>query len=57
VVGVEGDLGTIEVGNLADLVILDGDPRSDIRNTRRIRAVMQSGRWVERAGILARSKK
>jgi Tol biopolymer transport system component len=56
VVGAERDLGTVEVGKWADLIILDADPLSDIRNTRRIRAVMQSGRWVDRAAILAQSQ-
>jgi Tol biopolymer transport system component len=33
----------------ADLVILDADPTADIRNTRRIRTVMQGGRLVDSA--------
>ncbi|HTI65679.1 MAG TPA: amidohydrolase family protein [Gemmatimonadaceae bacterium] len=51
IIGVERDLGTIEPGKLADLVILDANPLTDIRNTRRIAAVIQGGRVVDRAGI------
>jgi len=36
-------LGTIEEGKLADLVILDGDPLADIRNTRKIYKVIRGG--------------
>jgi imidazolonepropionase-like amidohydrolase len=45
------DLGTIAVGKVADLVVLDADRMADIRNTRRIRAVVQGGRVVDRARI------
>ena len=38
------ELGTIEAGKLADLVVLDADPTENIANTRRIRAVVQGGR-------------
>jgi hypothetical protein len=41
------DLGTLELGKAADLVILNADPREDIRNTQKIAAVMQSGRLYE----------
>ena len=44
VIGRQADLGTIEPGKIADLVVLDRDPRTDIRNTLAIHAVMQSGR-------------
>jgi len=54
VVGAEQDLGTIAVGKWADLVIVDANPVQDIRNTRRIWAVMQEGRVVDRAALLAR---
>jgi Tol biopolymer transport system component len=46
IVGAEGELGTIERGKWADLVLLDADPSADIRNTRRIRAVMLAGRLL-----------
>lgn len=37
------ELGTIEVGNIADLVLLDANPLLDIRNTKRIRVVVANG--------------
>ncbi|MGH9244824.1 MAG: amidohydrolase family protein [Acidimicrobiales bacterium] len=44
--GVERELGTIEGGKLADLVVLDGDPTDDIAAVRRVVAVMKGGAWV-----------
>ena len=40
------DYGTIENGKVADLLILDGDPSADIKNTRKIFAVYKAGRKV-----------
>ena len=40
--------GIIEAGKLADLVLLDANPLLDIRNTRRIAAVIADGRLVSR---------
>ncbi len=39
------DLGTIEQGKLADLVLLEADPLADIKNTRKIAAVVVNGQW------------
>lgn len=47
----EKEIGTIEEGKWADLVILDADPLEDIRNTRRIWRVIQGGRVVDRAAL------
>jgi imidazolonepropionase-like amidohydrolase len=46
--GMEDSLGTVAPGRLADLVLLDASPLSDIRNVRKIRAVLQQGRVVRR---------
>jgi hypothetical protein len=46
-----GTEGTIEPGRRADLVILDADPLADIRNTRRISAVVQGGRLRMRSDL------
>jgi len=45
------DLGTVERGKLADLVLLDGNPLEDIANTRKIRAVVLAGRYLNRAAL------
>jgi imidazolonepropionase-like amidohydrolase len=42
-IGLAQDLGSLEPGKLADLVILDKNPLSDIRNTNTVRFVMKNG--------------
>mgnify|MGYP006171025255 FL=1 len=41
------DLGTVEGGKLADLVVLDADPLADIHHTARIRWVVKNGELFE----------
>ena len=41
--GYAKDVGSLEAGKLADLVILDADPTHDIRNTEKIHRVMLGG--------------
>lgn len=41
--GLEAEIGTVEPGKRADLVLLEADPRVDIRNTRRLAVIVQRG--------------
>jgi hypothetical protein len=45
--GMRDSLGTVARGRLADLVLLDANPLLDIRNTRRIAAVVANGRLYD----------
>jgi hypothetical protein len=56
ILGADKDLGTVEVGKWADLILLDADPLVDIRNTRRIWQVVHYGRLVDRPAILKSMK-
>jgi imidazolonepropionase-like amidohydrolase len=46
---VEQQLGTIQQGQRADLLVLNADPLTDIRNTRQIHSVWIGGRQLPRA--------
>jgi hypothetical protein len=51
VVGVDDDLGSIEPGKLADLIVVDGDPTTNISDIRRVVTVVKDGRVYDPAAI------
>jgi cytosine/adenosine deaminase-related metal-dependent hydrolase len=54
--GLEATMGTVETGKVADLLVLDANPLTDIRNTQRIHAIVTRGKLItaqQRAKILA----
>lgn len=51
-IGVDKELGSIERGKLADLLLLAADPVSDIRNTVRIEAVYKGGKIIDLTALL-----
>jgi imidazolonepropionase-like amidohydrolase len=46
-IGMDGDLGSLEAGKLADLLVLDANPLEDIRNSESIRYTMVNGRLYD----------
>jgi imidazolonepropionase-like amidohydrolase len=49
--GKDKDMGTIQKGKLADLVLLDANPLDDIHNTMKINSVVVNGRLLDRPAI------
>ena len=45
--GLQRDVGSLESGKLADLIVFDRNPLADIRNTESIRYVMKNGELFE----------
>jgi imidazolonepropionase-like amidohydrolase/Tol biopolymer transport system component len=50
-IGFGKELGSLEVGKLADLLVIDANPLDDIRNTARIAQVMKNGRLYDAATL------
>ena len=49
--GYAKDVGSLEPGKLADLVVLDADPTVDIRNSEKVSQVMLGGRLYDAATL------
>jgi len=46
--GIEEDVGTIEPGKQADMIVLSDNPVEEINNTKKIEAVINNGQLIER---------
>ncbi len=51
------DAGTIKPGAIADLVLINGNPLTDITNTKKVEGVMVRGKWLSKSEIEAGLKK
>jgi imidazolonepropionase-like amidohydrolase len=50
-IGLDGELGSLQTGLLADLIVIDGDPRENVRLSRTVDLVMVNGRLSDAATL------
>jgi imidazolonepropionase-like amidohydrolase len=43
---VSGEVGTLEVGKIADIIVVEGDPLSDLQALNNVRVIIQGGAVV-----------
>ena len=55
--GKENDLGTVQRGKLADILILDADPLIAVRNLRKIHLVVQNGNTYAPEALFQQARK
>ena len=55
--GLAADLGAIAPGRLADLVVLDGNPLANIRDLRKVKAVVKDGEAFTEAELLKKPQR
>jgi imidazolonepropionase-like amidohydrolase len=53
----ENESGTIKIGNIADLILVNGNPLEKIEHTQAITGVVLSGQWMDRSYLDATLKK
>lgn len=51
--GADAHLGTVEPGKIADMVLITGDPLTDIKTTRNVTTVIKNGHVIEMNALLA----
>ena len=49
---IEEDVGTIEPGKQADMIVFSDNPLDDIRNTKKIEAVIVDGQFIDNKQII-----
>jgi imidazolonepropionase-like amidohydrolase len=50
--GLNEQLGTVEKGKIADMVMLDANPLDDIKNTQKITAVFVAGKYMPKSELV-----
>ncbi len=54
ILGLEDEIGSIETGKIADLMLVRGDPSTNFHDTRNIEYLIQGGRLIDRKQLRAR---